>query len=109
VSNAVERRAVSRSFGFLKALGTVGHTVPKGSIHAVVGEYAAGKTTLMRILYGTLRPAEGDVIVEGIHATFGQPENCDSVLVFNRGRLLDPGVERALDRSISDRLMVAAE
>lgn len=54
---------IRKTFGSAVALDEVSIEVPKGSIHAIVGENGAGKTTLMRILYGALQPDAGSIQV----------------------------------------------
>ena len=46
-------------------LDDVNFTIPFGSSVAVVGTSGAGKTTLIDVLTGLLKPAHGDVLVEG--------------------------------------------
>ncbi len=37
----------------------------KGSIHAIIGENGAGKSTIMNILYGLLQPDSGKIVLKG--------------------------------------------
>jgi len=37
-------------------------SVDPGDIHAVVGENGAGKLTLMKIIYGLVRPGSGEIL-----------------------------------------------
>jgi len=53
-----------KSTGVL-ALDKVTLKVKKGTIHAVIGENAAGKTTLMKIIAGLERKDEGEIIFKG--------------------------------------------
>lgn len=70
MSHAVEMRGISRQFGAVQALDCVDFSVEKGEIHALVGENGAGKTSLMRILYGSDRPDSGHVRVFGKDVRF---------------------------------------
>lgn len=56
---------VSKTFGRFRALDGVDFTVAKASIHAVLGENGAGKTSLMNVLYGLYRPDEGEIRIAG--------------------------------------------
>ncbi len=65
VSAILEVRDLSRQFGGFRAVGDVGFSVEKGSIHAVIGPNGAGKTTLFRLLTGVLKPTTGTVRFKG--------------------------------------------
>jgi len=47
-----------------KVLSNVNITVPGGKIVALVGPSGEGKTTLLRLLLGLIRPEEGEIILE---------------------------------------------
>jgi ABC-type multidrug transport system fused ATPase/permease subunit len=47
-------------------LAGVNLTIPRGSFAAIIGETGAGKTTLVDILLGLLRPQTGKVLVDGV-------------------------------------------
>lgn len=53
---------ISKSFGVVKALDSVGFLAYEGEIHAVVGENGAGKSTLANIISGNLYPDKGTII-----------------------------------------------
>jgi ABC-2 type transport system ATP-binding protein len=61
--DTIEVGGLNRSFTGAKALGDVSFRVASGELCAVVGPDGAGKTTLVRILCGLLRPHEGRVTV----------------------------------------------
>lgn len=54
------------------ALDDVSFSVEKGQAFGVIGQNGAGKSTLMRCVAGTLRPNEGQVVVDGRTSTLLQ-------------------------------------
>jgi simple sugar transport system ATP-binding protein len=66
---AVRMHGIDKRFGAVHANRNASLEVPKGEIHALVGENGAGKSTLMRILGGLLRPDAGTVEVNGRDVT----------------------------------------
>lgn len=61
----LELRSIRKEFGDCVALADASLAVRKGSIHAIVGENGAGKSTAMKVLYGQYRPDEGEILVGG--------------------------------------------
>lgn len=61
----VELRGIRKTFGPVVANEEVNLRVRKGSIHAIVGENGAGKSTAMKILYGQYTHDEGEIWVGG--------------------------------------------
>lgn len=61
----IEVHNLSRRFGKTLALDDVRLSVPRGVVYGLVGENAAGKTTLIRHLMGLLIPETGAVRVLG--------------------------------------------
>ncbi|HIP61597.1 MAG TPA: ABC transporter ATP-binding protein [Sulfurovum sp.] len=62
---AIDLRGISKSFGAVQANKNVNFTVPKGTIHGIVGENGAGKSTLMSILYGFYEADHGEIYIAG--------------------------------------------
>lgn len=62
----IELRGLCKSFGELKANDQISFSVRKGTIHAVVGENGAGKSTAMKMLYGVYTPDAGEIFVRGV-------------------------------------------
>jgi len=56
---------VSLSFGGLKALQNVNLKIEKGTTHALIGPNCAGKSTLLNVLTGMLKPDDGSVMFDG--------------------------------------------
>ncbi|MGN8551343.1 UNVERIFIED_CONTAM: ABC transporter ATP-binding protein [Microbacterium sp. SLM126] len=61
-----ELRAVHRRFAGGAGVHGVDLAITPGQIHALVGLNGAGKTTVMRLLLGMLRPEAGEVRLEGV-------------------------------------------
>ncbi|RYE87240.1 MAG: sugar ABC transporter ATP-binding protein, partial [Hyphomicrobiales bacterium] len=57
---------VGKSFGAIRALDGVTMSVPRGTVHGLLGENGAGKSTLLRILSGIFDPSEGHVEIDGV-------------------------------------------
>ncbi len=62
---AIELKGVSKSFGPVQANKDINISVPKGTIHGIIGENGAGKSTLMSILYGFYRADAGEIFING--------------------------------------------
>src|SRR3954447_10432753 len=56
---------ITKTFGSVLANDNINITVEKGTIHAIVGENGAGKSTAMRIAYGFYTADSGEILVDG--------------------------------------------
>src|SRR6516164_8453685 len=65
MTNAIEVRALRKSFGRTQALDGLDLTVRTGEVHAFLGPNGAGKTTTIRILLGLLRKDGGEASLLG--------------------------------------------
>ena len=81
----LELSHVSKSFGATAVLRDVNLAIEQGEFVAIVGYSGAGKTTLMSILAGLLRPDTGTVTHEGREMTGPGP---DRGIVFQNYSLL---------------------
>src|SRR5574339_373887 len=61
----LELREITKRFGDVLANDHVDIVVKPGTIHAIVGENGAGKSTAMRIAYGFYTADSGEIIVDG--------------------------------------------
>src|SRR4026208_1724144 len=61
----LELREITKRFGDVLANDHVNIVVKPGTIHAIVGENGAGKSTAMRIAYGFYTADSGEIIVDG--------------------------------------------
>lgn len=57
---------ISKSYGEMKALSSLSLIIEKGERVALIGSSGAGKTTLLNILANTIKPEEGEVIIDGL-------------------------------------------
>src|SRR5579859_5600543 len=70
---AVELRGLTKQFGSVAANAGVNLRVEPGTIHGVVGENGAGKSTAMKMLYGIFPPDAGDILVNGKMCVWNSP------------------------------------
>ena len=79
-------RGVCKSFGRRRVLTGLDLDVAPGELVAVVGENGTGKTTLLRILAGDLRPDAGTVTAGG------RPGYCPQTVVLDEALTVDQHV-----------------
>lgn len=72
---AVELRHIHKRFGDCEANGDIDLQVTSGSIHGVIGENGAGKSTAMKILYGIYPPTSGQILVGGSEVHWKSPKD----------------------------------
>ena len=120
--------SVSKSFGGVQALQDVDLVVDRHEVVALVGDNAAGKSTLARIVAGVYGPTSGRILFDGTPVTISSTqaanlmgiatvfqelalcENLDVVsniflgLELHAGRLLDDDEMEALARDYLDQL-----
>ena len=70
---AVEFRSITKRFGNLLALDSVSFRVEAGTIHGIVGENGAGKSTAMKLLYGLYRADSGEILAHGNKCAWASP------------------------------------
>jgi phospholipid/cholesterol/gamma-HCH transport system ATP-binding protein len=70
VSNLVEIRDLHFSYGDRPILANLSMDFPRGKLTAIMGGSGSGKTTVLRLIGGQLRPQQGTVMVAGenVHA-----------------------------------------
>ena len=74
---ALAARGIRKSFGRRQVLTGADLDIAAGELVAVVGENGTGKTTLLRILAGDLRPDTGSVVIDG------RPGYCPQTVVLD--------------------------
>jgi simple sugar transport system ATP-binding protein len=61
----LQLRNITKRFGAVLANDHINITVEPGTIHAIVGENGAGKSTAMRIAYGFYTADSGEIVIDG--------------------------------------------
>lgn len=69
----VEMRNIKKSFGAVEALRGVDLTLHHNEVLGLMGDNAAGKSTLMKVLSGAYYPDEGEIYIEGKRVNFSSP------------------------------------
>ena len=65
---------IVKEFPGVRALGGVDLNVRAGEVHCLIGQNGAGKSTLIKVLSGVHRPDAGDIVWQGEHVTFANPQ-----------------------------------
>src|SRR4026209_1649635 len=71
----LELRNITKRFGNVLANDNVNIVVKPGTIHAIVGENGAGKSTAMRIAYGFYKADSGEILVDGQTRAIASPHD----------------------------------
>jgi ABC-type sugar transport system ATPase subunit len=69
----IELTGIRKTFGAVTALRGVNLDVRPGETFALLGDNAAGKSTLMKVLTGAYQPDAGSIRVEGREVSFATP------------------------------------
>ena len=71
----LEMKNIVKTYGNVVANNKVNINLNKGEILAVVGENGAGKSTIMKILYGLEKPDSGEIFINGKKRNFHNPSD----------------------------------
>jgi ABC-type multidrug transport system ATPase subunit len=63
---AIEAQTLTRNFGSFRAVDAVSFSVPQGEIFGLLGANGAGKSTVIKMLTGIVRPSSGQGKVAGV-------------------------------------------
>ena len=75
----VSMRDIQKAFGGVRALKGVDLDIYLGEVHALVGDNAAGKSTLIKTLSGALRPDAGTITFDGREVTIEDPRHAKAL------------------------------
>ncbi len=65
MTNIIEMRGITKRFSAVTANQNISLGIPANTIHAIIGENGAGKSTIMKILYGFYTADEGEIVIDG--------------------------------------------
>ena len=71
----LELKNITKTFGSVVANNDVSISVHRGTIHAIVGENGAGKSTVMRIVYGFYNSDSGEIFLDGKRVDIRNPHD----------------------------------
>ncbi len=64
---AVEVKNISKKFDSISALKNISITVEEGEMFSIVCPDGAGKSTLIRLMCGILKPDNGEIFIFGLN------------------------------------------
>ncbi len=100
--NVLEIHHLSKSFGKNHVLHDVNLSVKSGSVLGLMGENGAGKSTMMKCLFGIYAMDEGDIYFANKSMKFHNPKNAlESGLA-----MVHQELNQCLDRSVMDNLFL---
>ncbi len=71
----LELKNITKTFGDVVASKDVSMNIEKGTIHAIVGENGAGKSTIMRVAYGFYKADSGGIFFDGKSVEINNPHD----------------------------------
>lgn len=89
---AIDMTGISKAFGPVKALVDADLRVARGTIHGLVGQNGAGKSTIIKVLAGILKPDSGRITINGTRVESLTPASVERLGVhfIHQERLLVP-------------------
>lgn len=75
----LELKNITKRFSSVLANDNINIKVEKGTIHAIVGENGAGKSTIMRIAYGFYNADSGEILIDGKSCVIKTPHDAISL------------------------------
>ena len=74
----LEARALTKSFGAVRALDGADFELRRSEIHALVGDNGAGKSTLIKVFSGVHLADGGTLAIDGVEVRFGSPHDAQA-------------------------------
>ena len=93
-------RGMCKSFGRNRVLDHIDMDVKAGSIMGLMGENGAGKSTMMKCLFGTYEKDEGTILLDGKEVNFSGPKDA----LENDVAMVHQELNQCLERNVLDNL-----
>ncbi|MGH9914813.1 MAG: ABC transporter ATP-binding protein [Pyrinomonadaceae bacterium] len=75
MSHMLELRNITKRFATILANDRINIRIKPGTIHAIVGENGAGKSTAMKIAFGFYTPDSGQILINGVEQKLSNPND----------------------------------
>lgn len=95
-------RGMSKTFGRNRVLDKIDFDIKKGSIMGLMGENGAGKSTMMKCLFGTYQKDEGSIFLNNKEINFSGPKEA----LENGIAMVHQELNQCLERNIIDNLFL---
>ncbi|MBO7671050.1 MAG: sugar ABC transporter ATP-binding protein [Oscillospiraceae bacterium] len=95
-------RDMCKSFGRNRVLDHISLDVKPGSIMGLMGENGAGKSTMMKCLFGTYQRDEGIILLDGKEVNFAGPKDA----LENGVAMVHQELNQCLERNVLDNLFL---
>ena len=95
-------RGMSKSFGRNRVLDYIELNLRRGSVMGLMGENGAGKSTMMKCLFGSYQKDEGEIILDGHEVSFSGPKDA----LENGIAMVHQELNQCLERSVVDNLFL---
>ena len=93
-------RGMSKSFGRNRVLDRINLDVKAGTVMGLMGENGAGKSTMMKCLFGTYQKDEGKIFLDGKEVSFSGPKDA----LENGIAMVHQELNQCLERNVIDNL-----
>jgi branched-chain amino acid transport system ATP-binding protein len=81
---------IAKTFGGIRALNSIGFTLEQGKLLGIIGPNGCGKTTLVNVITGFLRPSSGRVFYRGQDITGLRPSKIANLGVGRTFQMVKP-------------------
>lgn len=95
-------RGMCKSFGRNRVLDHINLDVKRGTVMGLMGENGAGKSTMMKCLFGTYQKDEGKIYFNGKEVNFSGPKDA----LENGIAMVHQELNQCLERNVMDNLFL---